>query len=58
MDVSVLIRPPTVDGLSVLDRLYIGHMSANLTLIQDRFKTEPIEIKPTGVRHISNPNRM
>ena len=39
-DVSVLIRPPMVDGLSVLDRLCIGHMSAHLTPIQGRFKTE------------------
>ena len=39
-DVSVLIRPPMVDGLSVLDRLCIGHMSADLTPIQGRFKTE------------------
>ena len=39
-DVSVLIRPPMVDGLSVLDRLCIGHMSADLTPIQCRFKTE------------------
>ena len=39
-DVSVLIRPPMVDGLSVLDRLCIGHMSDDLTPIQGRFKTE------------------
>ena len=39
-DVSVLIRPPMVDGLSVLDRLCIRHMSADLTPIQGRFKTE------------------
>ena len=39
-DVSVLIRPRMVDGLSVLDRLCIGHMSADLTPIQGRFKTE------------------
>ena len=39
-DVSVLIRPPMADDLSVLDRLCIGHMSANQTPIQDRFKTE------------------
>ena len=39
-DVSVLIRPPMVDGLSVLDRLCIGHMSADLTPIQGRFNTE------------------
>ena len=39
-DVSVLIRPPMVDGLSVLDRLCIGHMSADLTPIEGRFKTE------------------
>ena len=39
-DVSVLIRPPIVGGLSVLDRLCIGHMSADLTPIQGRFKTE------------------
>ena len=37
---SVLIRPPMVDGLSVLDRLCIRHMSADLTPIQGRFKTE------------------
>ena len=64
-DVSVLIRPPMVDGLSVLDRLCIGHMSADLTPIQVRHNTElrgvgrhiP-ESKPTSARHISNPNRM
>ena len=39
-DVSVLIRPPMVDGLSVLDRLCIGHMSADLTPIQDRIKSD------------------
>ena len=39
-DESVLIRPLMVDGLLVLDRLPIGHMSANLTPIQNRFKTE------------------
>ena len=39
-DVSVLIRPPMVDGLSVLDRLCIGHMSADLTPIQGRFKSD------------------
>ena len=39
-DVSVSIRPPMVDGLSVLDRLCIGHMSTDLTPIQGRFKTE------------------
>ena len=39
-DVSVLIRPPMVDCLSVLDRLCIGHMSADLTPINDQFKTE------------------
>ena len=39
-DMSVLIRPPMVDGLLVLDRLCIGHMSADLTPIQGRFKTE------------------
>ena len=39
-DVLVLIRPPMVDGLSVLDQLCIGHMSADLTPIQGRFKTE------------------
>ena len=39
-DVSVLIRPPMADGLSVLDWLCIGHMSADLTPIQGRFKTE------------------
>ena len=39
-DVSVLIWPPMVDGLSVLDQLCIGHMSADLTPIQGRFKTE------------------
>ena len=38
--VSVLIRPLMVDGLSVLDRLCIGHMSVDLTPIQGRFKTE------------------
>ena len=39
-DVSVLIRPPIVYGLSVLDRLCIGHMSADLTPIQDRIKSD------------------
>ena len=39
-DVSVLIWPPMVDGLSVFNRLCIGHMSADLTPIQSRFKTE------------------
>ena len=39
-DVSVLIRSPMLDSMSVLDRLYIGHMSADLTPIQGRFKTE------------------
>ena len=39
-DVSVLIRPPMVDGLSVLNRLCIGHMSADLTPIQDRIKSD------------------
>ena len=39
-DVSILIRPPMVDDLSVLDRLCIGHMSADQTPIQGRFKTE------------------
>ena len=38
-DVSVSIWPPMVDGLSVLDRLCLGHMSADLTPIQGRFKT-------------------
>ena len=37
---SVLIRPPMVDVLSVIDWLGIGHMSADLTGIQGRFKTE------------------
>ena len=37
---SVLIQPPMVDGLSVLDVLCIGHMSANLTPVHDWFKTE------------------
>ena len=36
----VLIRPPMVDGLSVLDRFCIGHMSADLTPIQSRFKSD------------------
>ena len=39
-DASVLIRPPIVDGLSVLDRLCIGHMSADLTPIQARIKSD------------------
>ena len=39
-DVSVLIRPPMVDGLSVTDRLCIGHMSVDLTPIQDRVKSD------------------
>ena len=39
-DVSVLIRPPIVYGLSVLDRLCIEHMSADLTPIQDRIKSD------------------
>ena len=39
-DVSVLIRPPMVDDLSVLDRLCIGHMSADQTPIQDRIKSD------------------
>ena len=38
--VSVLIRPSIVYGLSVLDRLCIGHMSADLTPIQDRIKSD------------------
>ena len=38
--VSVLIRPPMVDGLSVLYRLCIGHMLADLTPIQDRIKSD------------------
>ena len=37
---SVLIWPPMVDGLSVIDWLGIGHMSADLTAIQGQFKTE------------------
>ena len=65
-DVSVINRPPVVDGQSVLDRLCIGHISADLTPIPGRFKTEsnptwhriawsrPIipESKPTSGRHI------
>ena len=39
-DVSVLIWPPMVDSLSVLDRLCVGHMSADLTPIQGQFDTE------------------
>ena len=39
-DVSVLIRPSMVAGLSVLDRLCIGHMSADLTPIQDRINSD------------------
>ena len=38
--VSVLIWSPMVDGLLVVDRLCIGHMLAELTPIQGRFKTE------------------
>ena len=43
-DMSVLIRPPMVGGLSVLDRLCIGHMSAwpdtDSRPIQDRIKSD------------------
>ena len=56
-DVSVLIRPPMVDGLSVLDRLCIGHMSADLTPIQDRIKSDITRNCVESVDTFPNQNR-
>ena len=72
-DMSVLIRSPMVDGLSVLDRLGIGHIcrptwhpfKADSRPNQVRHNTELrgvgrhiSESNPTSARHISNQNRM
>ena len=56
-DVSVLIRPPMVAGLSVLDRLCIGHMSADLTPIQGRFKSDIIPNCVESADTFPNQNR-
>ena len=39
-DVSVLIRPPMVDGLSVMYRAYVGRPDTDSKLIQDRIKSD------------------